>query len=271
MTEHEGDPPIDAFLDSLSASNRRTLAAAGFDMVRLRELAATESGARQVRHIVTEFGAAPGPRAAVRRIAGPGLAELWTPARRVVAFWLLYLLAVAVVLALLTACVVLAGQLPALAVAAVGLCGVFLLWMRVPSAPWSGVAFLLTLPAVTALLATTLLYSPQWYLSARGRDVVATVEQPTSTWARGARVYTCRVRLPDGSVHGIRADSTCAHTAGLTRPVVYDPHDRVGPAFGHRGGLASTSRDTAAGLAAFTVLAAAGAIAGSARRKKGMR
>ncbi|WP_141726254.1 ABC transporter permease, partial [Actinacidiphila rubida] len=221
MAEREGDPPIDAFLDSLSASNRRTLSEAGFDMARLRELGATEAGARQVRHIVTEFGAAPGRRAAVRRLAGPAPSEIPDPPSRAVGFWLLYLLTAAVVLLVLFASTVLVGELLGVVVAVLGFAGLFFAWAAVPSVPWTGVAFLVTVPAMIVLLATTLLYAPDWYLSVKGRDAVATLEPPQYRWEHGARVATCRVRLPDGSVHGIRADAGCAGAAGTTRAVVY--------------------------------------------------
>ena len=267
VAEREGDPPIEAFLDSLSVANRRTLAAAGFGMARLRALAGTEAGARQVRHIVAEFGASPGRRAAVRRLAGPGPADIADPAGKVAGFWLLYLLGAAVLLLVLLGCVVLVGQLLGVIVAVLGFTGLFLMWAVVPSAPWSGPAFLVTVPAMIVLLATTLLYSPEWYLAARGRDAQATVESPTYRWEHGARVATCRVRLPDGSVHGVRADGTCARTVGRVRPVVYDPAGRVGPAFGHRAGLGATARDVAGGAAGLTVLAAAVAMAGSVRRR----
>lgn len=263
----DGGQPIGELLDALSPANRRTLAAAGFGMDRLRELAATESGARQVRHIVTEFGAEPGRRAALRRLARPepGAAA---PARHVAAFWVSYVLAVAVGMLLAGAATVLAGAVVgALTGAVVVLACFFVGPGLLPQSPWGALALLATLPAAILLAAMIVLWAPQGYLSAYGKQVAATVEAPTYTWQHGARVATCRVRLPDGSVHGLRADGSCASQAGQTRTVTYDPHGRVGPRFGTRAGLGATDRKVAEGAAAVIVAAAITAVAASGRRK----
>ncbi|MBY8880191.1 hypothetical protein [Actinacidiphila acidipaludis] len=271
MAESEGDPPIGVFLDGLSPSERRTLAAAGFDMTRLRELAATEAGARQVRHIVNEFALAPVDEPAARRFAHadpPGLAD---PPGRVGAFWALYLGGSAAVLVLLGVCVVMVAQLLGLVVGIVAFTGLFLVGTTVPRSPWSRPAYLASVPAMVVLLATTLLYSPDWYLASRGRDTVATVETPSYQWEHGARVATCRVRLPDGSVHSVRGGGSCADAVGRRRPVVYDPHGLVGPAFGRRTTLGSKSRAVAAVAAGIAALAGAAGLADAARLRGARR
>ena len=96
MTQREDDQSIEEFLDGLSASRRKALAAAGFDMDRLRDLGSTQPGARQVRHIATEFGV-PAPAAEIK----PGLPRLGParstdPAGPVAARWSLVVLTTAV-------------------------------------------------------------------------------------------------------------------------------------------------------------------------------
>jgi len=270
VAESEGDPPIEVFLDGLSPSERRTLAAAGFEMTRLRELAATEAGARQVRHIVTEFALAPVevPGDHFGRSEPP---ELGDPPGRITAFWLMYTAGAAAVLVLLAVCVVVVAQLLGLVVAIVAFTGLFLVGTTVPRSPWSRPAYLVSVPAMIVLLATTLLYSPDWYLSARGRNATATVESPAYQWAHGARVATCRVRLPDGSVHSVRGDGSCADAVGKRRPVVYDPHGLVGPAFGHRGGLGAKSRTVAAAAGGLALLAGAAGLADASRTRRRAR
>jgi hypothetical protein len=240
------EPPVEELLDRLPARSRAALEASGFDLPRLRTLAATDPGARQVRHIIAEFGggkAAPAPLADTRP--------------RLTAHWLLLVLGAAVCTAAIVACDVLVGRPLGLLVAAAGWIGLLALLLTGPVSRRRTLVVALAAAAGATLLGTAVLQAPRWYLAVRGRQATATVEEPYRTWSHGARVAYCRVRLPDGRVRRVdRDDGRCTTQAGTPARVVYDPADRVAPVLGGRSGLGGAGA-AVAGAAGLVLLGAA--------------
>lgn len=267
MNTQDDGRPIGDLLDGLSAADRRALTAAGFGMDRLRDLAATEPGARQVRHIVTEFGASPGRPAGRRlRLPRPGFVAVPDPPAKVAAHWALTLLVAGAGVVAVIAADVLADF--ALGFAVAGVCWVGLLFLLLSGPRTRGRELYVAAAglASAALLGTALINAPLWYLASRGRPATATVAAPAHSWAHGARVTYCRVRLPGGRTERVqRNDSTCADAVGAAVRVVYDPAGRVPPVFGGTSSLGTVSRPVAGGAALLLVAAAAGAVAGSVR------
>lgn len=257
----KGEAGIGEFLDGLSARTVGTLAEAGFEMGLLRHLGATEQGARQVRHIVAEFGRVPRRERALRRI-GPLMAG-----GGVAGYWAVVLLGAALGLAATIAASVLVARLLGLVVAGVFGVALMILLLMTPDTRWREIAVLLALAATAVLLFTAFLNAPQWYLAARGKQVAATVAAPYRTWSHGSRVAYCRVRLPDGSIHQVdRNDRECAAEVGATVQVVYDPGGHVSPVLGGRQALGRISRPVAEGAGVVLLGAATGAVAAAGRR-----
>lgn len=260
MAERDQEP-VGALLDGLSAKARKSLAAAGFDLPRLRGLAATEQGERQVRHIVTEFGVVP----AEGRLATDSSPSL---RKEVATGWGLVVLGAVVGLAAVLATTVLVDRPLGLLIAALAAGGMVVLVIRTPHSRGREAAVLLGLSAVAVLYFTSFLSAPQWYLAVRGKQVAATLEPPSQAWARGSRVAYCRVRLPDGSTRQVdQDDRTCAGDTGATVQVVYDPGGRLAPVLGAKRTLGRISRLVAAGAGIALLATAAGAVAVAGRRK----
>jgi hypothetical protein len=264
-----GEVGIGEFLDGLPPRTVRVLAEAGFEMGLLRHLGTTEAGARQVRHIVAEFGRVP-RRDRVRERLGALAAGAGTAAGpgRVAAYWSVALLGAVLGLAATLSASVLVARILGLAVAgAVWVALVFLLLMS-PGARGRDVAVLLGLAAAAVLLFTAFLNAPQWYLAARGQQVTATLATPLRTWSHGSRVTYCRVRLPDGRVRQVdHSDRTCAADEGRPVTVVYDPGGHTGPVLGDKASLGRISRPVAAGAGFVLFGTAAGAVAAASRRR----
>lgn len=260
MAERD-DRPVGALLDGLSARTRRTLARAGFDMPRLRELASTPSGERQVRHIVSEFGLFPAREAGLRARLSAS-----SPARRVAVGWARVLGGTAAGLAAVSAASVLGDRLLGLLTALIAAVGVVALLVRTPESRGRDLANLLGLASVAVLFFTAFMNAPQWYLAVRGEQAAATLATPVATWTHGSLVPHCRVRLPDGSVHRVdQDDRTCATAPGRPVQVVYDPAGHLSPELGAKDGLGTISAAVAA-IAGFVLLATAtAAIAAVAR------
>lgn len=272
MDERQDSRPIGELLDALSPANRSTLAAAGFGMERLRELAATEPGERQVRHIITEFGAEPGRRAALRRfwrsVRSGGAAVPDRPGV-VARHWALILLTAGAGLAAVVAADVLVARPLGFVVAALAWTGLLLLVLTGPDTRRRDGLSALAVVAATVLMATAVLAAPSWYLAVRGRQAQAALAAPEHSWAHGSRVTYCRVRLPDGRVRRVdHNDSTCARAGHARVAVVYDPDDRVAPVLGRASGLGTVSGPVAGGAGGLLVAAAAAAVAGAARRRE---
>ncbi|WP_328915317.1 MULTISPECIES: hypothetical protein [unclassified Streptomyces] len=261
MAERDQEP-VGALLDGLSAKARKSLAAAGFDLPRLRGLASTEQGERQVRHIVTEFGVVPA-EGRLTTDSSPSLRK------EVATGWGLVVLGAVVGLAAVLATTVLVDRPLGLLIAALGAGGMVFLVIRTPQSRGREAAVLLSLSAVAVLYFTSFLSAPQWYLAARGKQVAATLEPPSPAWAaRGSRVAYCRVRLPDGSTRQVdQDDRTCAGDTGATVQVVYDPGGRLAPVLGAKRTLGRISRLVAAGAGIALLATAAGAVAAAGRRK----
>ncbi|HEY5833139.1 hypothetical protein [Streptomyces sp.] len=259
MAERD-DRPVGALLDGLSGRTRRTLARAGFDMPRLRELASTPPGERQVRHIVSEFGLFPAREAGLK-----ARFRAQAPALRVAAGWAGVLGGAAAGLAAVCAASVLGDRLLGLLTALIAAVGVVALLVRTPESRGRDLAHLLGLAAVAVLFFTAFLHAPQWYLAVRGEQVAATLATPVATWAHGSLVPHCRVRLPDGSVHRVDQDDRgCATATGRRVQVVHDPAGHLSPELGDKGGLGAISAAVAAtaGLVLLGTATAAVAAAG---------
>jgi hypothetical protein len=258
MAERDGQT-VSELLDGLSAKTRKTLAHSGFDMPRLRELAATAPGEKQVRHIVTEFGLRP---------ALPFTPEAGAITRREVAIaWTRTLVGVLLGLAAIMTASILVDRLLGLFVGVLAGMGVMALLLTGPQSRGRELAALVGLTAVAVLYFTAFMNAPQWYLAVRGKQVSAVLQPPLRTWSHGSRVAHCRVRLPDGTVHRVDQDNgTCASSVGATVPVVYDPHHRLAPALGRKATLGRLSRPVAGTSAALLLAAAGGAVLAAGRR-----
>jgi hypothetical protein len=260
MTEQEGEQPIGELLDGLGPSARKALAASGFDLPRLRELALTEP--RQVRHIVTEFGGE-----VTARLARSHAWEFAGTPGRTAAFWGLTLLIAATGTALAVIATVLVDFPLGAGVGVLVLIGLLLLRSALGPSPRVQLLYTLTLVATIVLVFGAVLYAPQWYLAVRGTQATGTLESPVYVWEHGSHNAYCRVRLPDGTVHRMRGDGRCDHETGSPTPVVYDPHHRVGPVLGHREGLGATSRAVAEGAGAVVIATAVTGTALAYRRR----
>lgn len=255
----EDEQPVEAYLDGLSGRTRRALADAGFGMERLRQLGTTPSGARQVRHIVTEFGVLPDRDG---RFVLPG------DRREVAAGWAWALLAVLVGLAAVVAASIWAGRPVGLLVAFVAGAVLAVLALRTPESRGREPAVLIALAAGAVLYFTAFMNAPQWYLAVHGKDATATLDTP-ALLTRGGHVRHCRVELPDGRVRQVDHDNrTCLARAGQTVHVVYDPSDNLAPELGTKNGLGTISGTVAvASLAVLTATATAAVSAAGPRTR----
>lgn len=258
MAERDGQT-VGELLDGLSAKTRKTLAHSGFDMARLRELAGTPPGEKQVRHIVTEFGLRP---------ARPLDHESGAITRReVAAAWARTLLGTLLGLTAVMAASILVDRLLGLFVGVLAGMGVMALLLTGPQSRGRELAALVGLTAVAVLYFTAFMNAPQWYLAARGKQVAAVLQAPLRSWSHGSRVAHCRVRLPDGTTHKVDQDNaTCASDVGATVQVVYDPSGRLAPALGKKATLGRISRPVAGCAAALLASAATGAVLAAGRR-----
>ncbi|MEU6853859.1 hypothetical protein ABZ901_28505 [Actinacidiphila alni] len=270
-----GEAGIGEFLDGLSPRTVGVLAEAGFEMGLLRHLGRTDEGARQVRHIVGQFGRVPWWHRAAHRIRrgfGALAADAGTPAGtgRVAAYWSAALLCAILGLAATLTASVLVARVLGLAVAGAVWIVLVVLLLMAPGTRGREAAVLLALGASAVLLFTAFLNAPQWYLAARGRQVTATVVAPLRSWSHGSPVTYCRVRLPGGAVRRVdRNDRTCASEEGRSVAVVYDPGGRLDPVLGDRASLGRISRPIAAGAGFVLFGTATGAVLATGRRGRG--
>lgn len=257
------EPPVEELLDRLPARSRAALEASGFDLPRLRTLATTTAGARQVRHIIAEFGGVRGARGARGKAAPAAPAELADPRPRLTTHWLILTLSTAACTAAIITCDVLIGRPLGMLIAAAGWIGLVTLLLTGPLTRRRTLVVALAAAAGATLLGTAVLQAPQWYLAVRGRQATATVQEPYRTWSHGARVAYCRVRLPDGRVRRVDRDAgRCTTEVGARVRVVYDPADRVAPVLGGRSALGGVSVPVAGAAALVLLGAAVTAVAG---------
>lgn len=252
-------PSIDELLGGLSAAQRKTLRAAGFDVDALRAMASSPGGPDRVRALVGEFTDT-GER--LRPADWSALSERDVPLRLVVRRWSQLL---AFDLAAVAAC----GLLDVVVGrwAALGTCAAFtalyIFWLRrrMPRSPGRKAAGYLAGLGLAMLIIGTGYGAPRIYLDGWGKEGTATVTDQKATRTRDGENYTCTVTLPNGDSRQLRASSrTCERLEPLVAdrvPVVYDPAHVVQPMAGKKGQLGPVKSVLPGAIGLLLVLGAA--------------